>query len=95
MKSKYKMGWIGIRASKLGQAGRLLKNQGWIKITSDNRNALNWARPVRTNEQFMATDWSQIANAGLEGTAFWLSDAQWGANAGITDKQWQQRAIIG
>lgn len=95
--SKYKMGWIGIRASQIGRASKILKNEGWIRIGHaelNNRNAFNWVRPVRTNEQFNTTDWTKLANAGLVGIGVWLCDAQWGKNSGITDVQWQNRAII-
>ncbi len=97
MKSKYQMGWFGIRASKMGRAARLLKNQGWIRTGPaelNNRNAWNWIRPGQTSEDFNQRDWSDLANAGLEGIAIWFCDAQWGANAGITDVQWINRAII-
>ncbi|MGD1088714.1 MAG: hypothetical protein ABR955_08310 [Verrucomicrobiota bacterium] len=97
MKSKYQIGWIGIRSSKIGRSARLLKNQGWMKIGHaeiNNRNGFNWIRPVQTVADFNSKDWRQLADAGLVGLAIWFCDAQWGKNAAITDVQWQNRALI-
>lgn len=91
------MGWIGIRCEKIGKASKILKREGWIKLIPaqvNNRMAFNWVRPVRTNDQFNATDWLSLANAGLIGIAIWICDAQWKVGGDITDRQWQNRAII-
>lgn len=97
IKSKYQMGWIGIRASKVGRSSKLLKKQGWMKLGHadlNNRNGFNWVRPVQEEKDFINKNWSELANVGLEGIAIWFTDAQWGADAAVTDVQWQKRAII-
>ena len=95
--SRYAVGWIGLRVERLGSASHALISSGWIKqhhADLYNRNAFDWVRPVQTREQFEATDWRPLSNLGLSGMAFWITDAQWGKNAGITDAQWMNRAII-
>ncbi|OQB31526.1 MAG: hypothetical protein BWY09_02919 [Candidatus Hydrogenedentes bacterium ADurb.Bin179] len=95
--SAYQMGWIGIRASKIGKASNILKADGWIKLGHadlNNRNAFSWVRPRRTKDQFTSMDWTKLANAGLVGVAAWFCDAQWKLNSALTDAQWQARAII-
>jgi hypothetical protein len=97
MKSKYKIGWIGLRVSRLGQSANRLHRDGWVKTghaALNNRNGFDWIRPVRTREQFQETDWMDFAAHGLEAIAVWFSDAQWGMIAGITDNQWRDRRII-
>ena len=95
--SAFQLGWIGIRVSKSGRAAKLLKRQGWIKqhpAEHYNRNAFNWMRPCRTEAQYLAMEWSPFAKAGLEGIAMWITDAQWGHTASVTDHQWQLRSTI-
>lgn len=60
----------------------------------NNRNAFVWMRPCRTEAEYLATDWSALAKAGLEGIAMWITDAQWGHNSNVTDHQWTHRSII-
>lgn len=95
--SKYKLGWIGIRASRLGRSGRLLKKLGFWKENHaqlNNRNGFNWVRPCKSAHDFKAIDWKALAAAGLDGVAMWITDAQWGSNAAVTDRQWQARIPI-
>lgn len=92
------MGWVGLRVSKLGKSSKILKRQGWFTTGGaaelNNRNGFNWIRPGKTNAQFNEIDWRELANAGLVAVAIWFCDAQWKFNAGITDAQWQNRAIV-
>ena len=60
----------------------------------NNRNGFDWVRPARTHEEFDATNWNELAGAGLVAVAFWHTDAQWGATAGLTDAQWQDRRLV-
>lgn len=97
MKSKYQIGWIGIRASKTGRASKILKKEGWIRLdhaSLNNRNGFDWIRAAQTFEAFNTTKWNDLAEAGLCGFAVWFCDAQWGQNSGITDFQWQNRKNI-
>lgn len=97
MKNSLKLGWIGIRASKVGKASAMLKGAGWIKLCPadvNNRDACNWVRPVRTEAEYLTSDWTPLANAGLEGVAFWVSDLQWGKSAAATTAQWSRRSVI-
>jgi len=95
--SAYKLGWIGIRCERTGMAWPFLKRQGWMRSTPaqlNNRNAFNFIRPCRTHEEFLALDVKRLASLGMVGIAFWITDAQWGKNAPITDKQWEERRVI-
>lgn len=95
--SAYRLGWIGIRASRVGKAARLLKADHWIEIDAagiNNRNGFNWVHGNRTKEQFKSVDWQKLAEAGLVGVAAWVCDAQWGLDAGLTDAQWRDRVIL-
>lgn len=95
--TKYNMGWIILRLSKTGRAGRLLKRAGWMptdRAAINNRHGADWLRPVARREMFEAYDWTPLAAAGAQGLAYWITDAQWGINAGATDKQWQRRVTI-
>ena len=96
--SAYKLGWIGIRVIRVGKAAKILKNDGWMKMSSgaevNNRNAFNWMKPVVSREKFETMDWTKLANAGLEALAVWITDAQWGESAAITDHQWADRRVI-
>lgn len=95
--SAFKLGWVGIRVSKVGNASKILKRLGYFKsgpADLNNRNSFAWLRPGRTKAEFDAIDWRQLADAGLQGIAMWFTDAQWGHTAGITDVQWQDRRVI-
>ena len=96
--SKYKLGWIGIRVRKIGRASSALKKLGYFTRSChadiNNRNGFDFIRPCVTGNQFDAYDWTMLAEAGLEGIAFWITDAQLGAVDGITDKQWLNRRVI-
>lgn len=96
--NKYKEGWIGIRAKRVGRAARALKRSGWMRTGGhaelNNRDGLDWLRPMKTREDFKSFDWAALANLGLNGVAFWFTDAQWGRSSGITGKQWRERAIV-
>lgn len=97
MKSKYKMGWIGIRVGRLGGAGRLLRDSGWLRLdhsSPNNRDGFDWVLPCQTRSGFLAMDWRTLAGAGLEGMAFWVSSAQREADTGMTAAQWGERALI-
>lgn len=95
--NKYHVGWIGLRVQKLGRAASALKRQGWMRrarCDANNRNAFDWVRPLQDHAQFMATDWSTLANRGLEGVAMWVCDAQLSREDAVTDQQWSERAFI-
>jgi len=96
--SKYQIGWIGIRASKAGRAANLLKKDGWMKTQGhaslNNRDGFDWIRPLKTQDQFEATDWTRYSFKGLEGIAVWFTDAQWETQTGLTAAQWNNRSII-
>lgn len=95
--SKYKLGWIGLRVERIGNATGWLKRNGWMKsypAQLNNRNAFNWVRPCRTHQEFKEMSWHPLAKNGLAGLAFWITDAQWENNSGLTDKQWQERVTI-
>lgn len=95
--SAYHLGWIGIRVSKVGRASKILKREGWIKMHPadlNNRNGFSYVRPCRTEAEYLATDWSGFARAGMEAVAFWITDAQFGHTAAITDHQWKLRSIV-
>ncbi len=98
MKSKYQIGWIGIRVQKAGKSARIFKNQGWIKLNShadtNNRNGFDYIRCAVDGNYFKTYDFKPFKEAGLQGLAIWFSDAQWKYNSGFTDKQWQNRRII-
>lgn len=95
MRSKYKVGWVGLRVSRTGRAGRALRQTGWMRCDSaENRNGFDWLLPCKTRDQFHAMQWNTLAASGLDGIAVWFSDAQWGKSAGITDTQWQDRHSI-
>lgn len=97
MKSKYQLGWIGLRVTRHGRAAATLKRSGWMRshhADRNNRNAFDWVKPTITHDQFDHTNWNDLASRGLEAVAFWLTDAQWGRNAGLTDRQWQDGRLI-
>jgi hypothetical protein len=94
MKSKYQIGYIGIRVSKLGQAGKLLKSAMWAKhnpMGLNNRNSFKFTKSGITKDQFFSFDFSSLKKAGLDGVAFWVSEAQILRNSSITDHQWSLR----
>jgi len=95
--SKYKLGWIGLRVAKHGKAASALKRAGWIRIGHtelNNRNGWDWILPTVSGDRFDTQDWRPLATKGLEAIAIWFTDAQWGANTGITEYQWRDRRII-
>lgn len=97
MKSKYELGWIAVRASRVGKSTALLKRNGFMRLNHsdlNNRLGANFVKPFCTCEQFEQWDWRRASRLGLEGIAFWITDAQWGLGVGPTDKQWQGRAMI-
>jgi hypothetical protein len=97
MKSKYKLGFIGFRIEKWGQAKRFLKSLGGWELNPaqlNNRNGFNYCLPCRTMEDFKKFDFRVKGFNGLKGIAIWFSDAQWGQNSSITDFQWQNRIQI-
>jgi hypothetical protein len=58
MKSKYKIGWIGIRV------GKLLEGYGWMRLdpaSPNNRDGFDWAMPSQTRNGFLETDWRKLA----------------------------------
>lgn len=70
---------------------------GFFKLdpaSLNNRNGFAWMVPCSSVERFLAMDFRPLAEAGLVGIAVWITDAQWVMNAGITDVQWQRRALI-
>lgn len=95
--SKYTMGWVGIRCEKVGKASRYLSSKGWFRQNHaqiNNRNGFDWVRPVCEKSFFDKLDTKKLSDLGLTGVAMWLSDAQWGKNSAITDKQWISRKFI-
>ena len=96
MKSKYQIGHIGLRISRVGNAGRLLAALGWRQDHAqlNNRDAFGAVIPNKTREDFAAFDWSRLSTLGMEAVAVWISDAQWGANSGMTTAQWRARKEI-
>ena len=96
--SKYKIGWIGLRVVRIGRASKTLQALGWIYAGRhgeiNNRNGFNWLRPSQTESDFQTADWKRLASHGLQATAVWFSDAQWGKMSGITEKQWLNRVWI-
>ena len=95
--SKYTMGLIGLRVQVSGRATELLRKDGWVRMHPaeiNNRNGFNWVRWLRTKEEFQAMDWKRYQALGLEAVAVWITDAQWAADAAITDTQWRNRKAI-
>jgi hypothetical protein len=97
MKSKYKLGWICLRATRIGSAARLLKRAGWWKMghaEMNNRNGFDWVIPCRTESEFNSMDWVPFASRGLMAVAMWITDAQWKDSLAVTDTQWENRKFI-
>ena len=97
IKSSFKLGQINIRTTRAGKSSQILKRAGWIKLSPsaiNNRNACNWVMSIRTEAEYLATDWTPLAAAGLEGVAFWISDYQWSHDAAPTAAQWSRRSVI-
>jgi len=88
---------IGIRVQTAGRATPLLRKDGWVRTyhaALNNRNGFDWIRWLRTKEEFQAMDWKRYQALGLEAVAVWITDAQWAADAAITDTQWRNRKAI-
>lgn len=94
--SKYKVGFIGLRITKLGSSSKLLKKQGWMKLNhpAHNRNSFDYIKWVISKDKFNSFDWQPFIKNNLEAIAVWCTDAQWGKDGGITDKQWKNRIQI-
>ncbi len=89
MLSKYKLGWIGLRCERAN--GVKLKKIGFIDIGRvNNKNGFDYIKPVVNKNDFA----EKCRGLPVNGTAIWFSDAQWGKNRSITDKQWQSRIIL-
>lgn len=91
--------WIGLRAERRGRSTRLLKREGFWRENhgrANNRNACDYIMPCgpRTLKDF-ANLFARLAALDFRGIAFQWVDLQWKHNAGITDRQWQERIQIG
>lgn len=85
MKTKYEMGWIILRIAKRGRAVAALKKAGFMfhsHAELNNRTGSDAVKPVATLADFKGFDWRRFSERGLEGIAFWITDAQWGKKHG-------------